>query len=613
MLPLVAVLLAIWSALAAATTLSAARGLEEAREHLIVAERDLRDVELSPARDRVLHAVEASAGASRKLNSPHVVPFRIVPFVGPNLRAAGMIAESVRDVGTGTAEFLAVAIQAASHGREDIDTVSLAPLAALAAPARDLAATLERTVVAVADLDPEPLVGRLVDARQRFLDVVEPNVAPVTLSADLLDVLPSFWGSQEPRTYLVGAAALSELRGSGGLLGSWSVMTARDGHLAFGEFVDVDELPVPDGAVEAPSSDYERRYARYASLSTWRNANITPDFPSAAEVLMRLYEAGGGSPVDGIIVADAVVFERLAERSGGLQVAGVGFLSPEETLQFVGLDAYAEFEDEDERKRVLGAAATAAFAQLFGVLDGGDIRATADMLADITSGGHLQINVRDVHTQEVLERAGVSGALSSASGESFGIHASNFSQTKLDFFSELEVVHHVRLAAGGVTQATIEAVLHNGAPHEGYPRGVLGPWLDGAESGENVTLLTTSCSRSCAFRDVPDGAATGGTELGRPMVDQLVRLSAGESSEFRYQTTSSDGWRDAEGLAILDVEHLLQPTVNPSRLTVLVDVPRGFEAVELPEGAHIDDDVVIWEGTGPGRVELTFRFSPPQG
>ena len=603
-------LLGVWGIAAGATSLSAARELNVARDELSAAEASLRDAELTIAREELAAAVDASASASIKLNRLYVVPLRVLPLVGPNLRAATTLSHTARDVGSAAGELLDVAAVIVSDDRsQEPGEISLEYLEELAPPLRELVTTLQRSTAEVAELDPQHLIGRIADARGRFLEVVEPNLEQAVLAADLVETMPSFLGEDEARTYLVGAAALSEIRGSGGLLGSWTVMRASEGKMSFEAFVDVDELPVPTADVASPSDDFERRYARYGGLRMWRSANISPDFPAVAEVLMRLYEEGGGDPVDGVIVADAVVFERLSERSGGLQVPGVGRLAPEETLQFVGLDAYAAFDDDEERKLVLGATATAAFAELFQILEDDDVPATVEMLASIADGGHLLMHVRDESIQPVFVRAGVAGELPGVKGESFGLFVSNFAENKLDYFSQRSIDHHIRLADGGVTHATIDARIVNDAPQEGYPRAVLGPWVEGAVAGENISLVSASCSRSCAFTAVPDASNDGGAERGRPMQDAIERTLAGETLQLTYETTSQSGWRIIDGLVVVEVDDLIQPTIGGTTLRVRIDIPPGHEVVEVPPGAQVEDGSVVWENEASGRTRLSFAFA----
>jgi hypothetical protein len=327
---------------------------------------------------------------------------------------------------------------------------------------------------------------------------------------------------------------------------------------------------------------------------------------------MRLWDDGGGSPVDGLIVADPVVFARLSARSGGLTVPGVGTISPADTLRFVGLEAYAVYEDDDdERKRVLGGVATAAFTEALEILGDDELLAAVGMLADIAAGEHLRVHVTDRQVQEVFERAGVTGSLPSTEGESVGVFVNNFAANKVDFFTHRAITHRIELLGDGSTEAEVDVTFTNDAPQEGYPRAVLGPWAEGAEAGDNISFVTVSCSRSCQVLDAPDGSSDGGQELDRPMIDHTLFLGAGARDRLRYRTQSSGAWQVVDGAAVLDVEHLVQPTIHGSDLTVAVRIPPDMVPAEIPEGAEVGGEEVVWAvKAASGRVLLRFSFVP---
>ncbi len=606
---LAAVLLLIWGVTAAVSGYRASQELEQAREQLSDAERLLRDAELLEAREQLELATTSSAQAADRLTAFHVRPLRIIPWLGPNLRAATTLSITARDVSGDTAALLdtATSLVGGDRSREPGE-ISLGHLVELAPPARSLVTTLETGLEEVAALDPQPLLGRLVQARELFLDLVEPTLASAQVAADLLEVMPEFLGEDGPRTYLVGAAALSELRGTSGLIGSWTLLTADQGRLDFEEFIDIDDLPEVEQQARPPSEEFATRYSGVGGLYNWRNVNYSPHFPSVAEVLIRLYEQSSGIDIDGVMLADTVVFDRLATRAGGIEVPGVGRVPPEDTLRFVGLDAYDAFDSDEERKRVLGATATATLAELFQILEGDDVPATAEMLADIAQGGHLRLYAADARIQSVLERAGVAGELPDAPGESVGVFLNNFAQNKLDFFAERRVEHRVTLEPDGITRAEVEVELHNGAPTEGHTRHVLGPWVDDVEAGDTRWHVLFTCGIACELIEEPRLDHVGGTERGRTVHDHLTTVRSGEQDRLRYVTRTPQGWVQAEGRVEVVVEHLLQPTVEGSALRLSVEVPEGMRVVESSPDARVEQDEVVWEVVDSGRLTFTVEF-----
>lgn len=609
--------LTLWAVGAASTAYRAYEDLDAARRDAVQAERQLRDAELAASRRSLDRAIGRAGDASDALSRPYMVPLRGVPLLGPNLRVAQALSDAARDGGTAAHDLLRAASTIISDDREqEVGEISVEYVEELAGPTRRLA---ELLVATTADIESQPtgnLLGRVSRARDQYLDLAGGVTDQIILAADLLEVLPAFLGADEPRTYLVTAGALSEIRASGGLLGSWSVLVVDEGRFEFSDFFDPDLHPVPDEPVPAPSPDYERRYARYDALRQWRNVNLTPDFPAAAEVLMSIWEAGGGDSLDGVIMADAVVFQRLASRAGGIEVSGIGNLQPDEILRFVALEAYDAFEDEDERKRVLGAVATAAFAELFEIIEDRDVPRTVEMLADLGRDGHVLVHARDPVIRQTLLRSGVGGELPETDGESAGVFTNNIAGNKVDWFLQRDIRHRVTLHPDGETTGLVDVRFHNEAPSDGYSRSVLGPWTERAEAGDSVFQVIFSCSLSCEVTESPTGASSGGLERGRPMVDGTLVVRAGETRQLRYRTSSRESWVIEDGLLSVRVQHLVQPTLHGTHLTIEIPVPDGAEPVPMPSGEAdvVDGKLTIDLGRVSGNIELLAQFElPPTG
>ena len=609
-------LLAIWGGLAAWWTLQSARDLERARDDFGRAESQLRAAELAEGVRTLDQGVAASGSAASRLNRTPVVALRWIPVLGANLRAATVLAEGGRDVGGAAVELLEVAQVIVSDDRsQQLGELSVTYLQEIGPPLNTLVDELETATERISGLATEGLIDRVAAARERYLELVEPQLDRAVVAADLIEVLPAFLGADETRRYLVGAVTPSESRGSVGLMGSWSVLTADEGRMDFEPFLDVEELEPAVVDVQAPHPDIAERYAVFGALRSWRNANMTPDFPSAAQVYLALWEQTGRAALDGVIVADPVVFERLVARGGPIEVPGVTTLDADEVVRFVGVEAYAAFDTPEERKLVLGAVATAAFNEAFEILEDNDVAATFEMLASLAEGGHLLVYSADPVVQPVFERAGVGGEFAPAAGESLTVAVNNAAANKVDYFSERRLEHVVEVLGDGRTAASLTAQFTNQAPSEGYPSYVLGPWSDLVEAGDNLSWISVFCGMTCRFVEVPSGSQDGGRELGRPAHDLSLLLPAGEQQTLRYATETTDGWWWEGDRMVVEVEHLLATTLFGTELTVRVVAPDGARFTSLPPGAELDPDhaeVARWEATTSGRVVLRFELASEQ-
>lgn len=606
----------VWVVAVVATLGRAAIDLRDARTSLRAAEAELRSADLSEARDHLDDAHAEATSASRRLGAVHVWPLRAVPFAAPNLRAVTALSDAARDVTGAAGELLGVASGIVHDDREAVPgEVSIAYLQELAPALRRLADTLATSTVRVEETGHARLVGPLARVRDDYLALASPLVDRTAIGARMAEAMPAFLGADGPRSYLVAAASLSELRGGGGLIGSWSVLTADDGHLSFASFEDIGviERTFDDAAVAAPSAEYAERYRRYGGLRFWRNANLSAHFPWTAEVLLALWEADGRPPLDGVILTDPVVIEAVVERSGPVEVADVTTLTADTVRSFVGLDAYAVFDDDEERKRVLGAAATASFERMIELLDDADVVATVETLVALADSGHLQVYARDEQVQQALVEASVAGALDSRPGEFAAVVVNNVAANKVDYFTERDVEHRVTLAPDGVTHGEVTVRFDNTAPRDGLPRHVLGPWVGALDAGDNLSNVTFLCGPGCEVVDSSQPVTALGTEVGHPAHDLRVAVPAGERLGLRFVTRTDGAWTTRpDGSIGLTVRHRSQPTIARASLRLVIDVPADHDVVAAPDGAEVHDGAIVLEfDAPPADLSVEVRFAPP--
>ena len=136
----------------------------------------------------------------------------------------------------------------------------------------------------------------------------------------LSDSLKDFLGLSMDKRYLLVFQNNSELRASGGFLGSYALVDLRDGKIR--------NLEVPAGGsydLEAglKGKKLASPYALHLVNPLWNfwDANWWPDWPKTANHLMWFYEQSGGPSVDGVISLTPTVVERMLEISGPIDMS----------------------------------------------------------------------------------------------------------------------------------------------------------------------------------------------------------------------------------------------------------------------------------------------------
>lgn len=254
----------------------------------------------------------------------------LTPVLGDDAQGIQALGQSLDEVaGNGIQPLIDVlddADRLVLDGRIDVEGVR-----ALQAPVAASSDAFARARGDVAGLDTSGYVGRL---RSRF----DEYVAQLTeldrslASAETATlVLPDLLGGSGVRDYLLVFQNNAEIRATGGLPGSWAQVRARGGALSIvrqgtaGEFPRLDEpvLPLAPGEEEV-----------YSDLIGvfFQDANFTPDFPRAAELMRARWEEKYDTRLDGVMALDPVGMSYLLAGIGPVQ-AGDVTLTAENTVQ----------------------------------------------------------------------------------------------------------------------------------------------------------------------------------------------------------------------------------------------------------------------------------------
>jgi len=529
-----------------------------------------------------------------------------IAYAGEETAGAGRtLADAVADLPGGLGSL------APSGGRFPIERI-----ASLAGAVDRAAALVSRAHARVAASPGEMLPGVVDDARWEAETQLRSLSTSLGAAARVLEGLPGFLGADARRRYFFGAQNPAEIRGTGGLIGAYSILTVEDGRFEFSDFHPIQELPLlGTEKVEPPSADYARNYDYYRSGDGfWLNANMTPDFPSAAEALELSYEAATGDELDGVIAADPFALEALLQITGPTEVPELGLeVGAGDVVAFTTNEAYAKFTDAPTRKLVLGAVASGVFDRFLHIPDP-SLRQLR-VLADAAAGGHISIFADDPELQEGLAATGVGGALPKPTGDFLSVIQNNGSASKVDFYLERTLTHHVRLEGDATVTATTAITFRNDAPDRGMPRYVIGPFHGISEAGENIPLVNLYCGVNCtlaeAERDGEQVDLARGTELGLTYYRDYFDIPSGRSAELLVETSTPDAWEGNSSGGTYHLTFLNQTTIRPTRVRIEIELPEGMRVAQMSADLRAEGDTLVFEGIPPRLLELQVRFRPP--
>jgi hypothetical protein len=441
---------------------------------------------------------------------------------------------------------------------------------------------------------------------------------PETFSgaAAVLRELPQFLGGGGQKRYFIAAQSPAEMRGTGGFLGAYAVLTVDNGRFSFSPFHSVTDLPnVPPDVVAAPNASYARNYDRFGGAGFWRNVNMTPDFPSAAVAIERSYLQATGVRLDGVIGADPALLADLLQVTGPIDAPDLGTtLTAGNVVPYVTHTAYVRLGESDVRKPMLGEAASRIFDRFVRTPD-----PSLSMLRAVgaaVSGGHLLL-YSDVPTVErVLLRTGAGGALSPPSGDLLAFVQNNAGGNKIDYYERRTVSYDVHLGPGGVATGAARVALANAAPTSGSSY-VIGPFDDSFRAGQSVSFVGLYCGRGCTVgsvtRDGRPEPQQGGIELGYPFSLDYLSIPSGKTAVLDYPLRTDGAWHGSAASGTYRLTVLTQPTVHPTAVAVSIAAPPGTRIIGVSSGMALSGGKATWRGT-PGRsLTLEVRFARPDG
>jgi hypothetical protein len=495
-------------------------------------------------------------------------------------------------------------------------TVPLEPLSGLATAVGRASVLADRAEAGLEASASGLVLGPVASARARALETIQPFARQLGAGAAILRGLPGFLGEDGPRHYFFGAANPAEERGTGGLIGAYSILTIDGGALSFSPFRPVQSLPPMDeDSWRSPSQEYIDNVGFYWAVDFWLNTNITPDFPLAAGTMAMSYEEATGQHLDGMIVADPFALQALMRVTGPVRVQSAGAdVAAGDVVRFVSNEAYALFDTNEERKAVLGDVATDVLAR-FLASSGDDLLRQRSLLRAF-EGGHVKVWTTDASMQGGLASTAVGGAFSPGGTDALALITNSASATKLDFYQHRSIAYDVTLGPDGSAVARARTWIRNEGPTSGLPKYVIGPYSGyDLNAGDNVAVVHLYTDADAVLRGATrDGAPVDLDRFeqdGHPYFDDYVLTPAGGTSLLDARFSLPRAWDGDSSGGTYRLSFIDQVTIHPAELRVSIRIPEGMRVTAMSDGLRLEAGSVVYEGVPRGNLDLTVSFAPP--
>jgi hypothetical protein len=527
---LVLVAFAAWSAVEMAITADAAK---QAQGSVKQALTSLRDNDLGAARAELTTAGEQTGRARRAAGSLPLRVIAAIPIFGRDVHAGQVATASIDDIVNDAALPLLDAGQVIIAAQEKAAPGSFA-VAAVRAEQGHITSAAEVAARANADLaeiNPDSLVF-FADQFAEIQSQVDDVARGCDAAARAARLLPTALGLDESKSYLLVFQNLAEERATGGIMGSWAVVKVENGVLTL---TDAGVNDVFDGLTstwQSTPDDVRELYG--ADLAEHQNVNLSPDFPTGAQLMSGLWQQHSGRAADGIISVTPVALAGALKVTGPVQVPGGPPLTAKNAVDVLQAQVYATFTDNNARGAYLGLVTGAVFAK---VLEEGV--STPKMwreFATLAQDGQVLAWFADPRLQDLVADMPVGGALRSPEDGYIGLYLTNIDASKLGQYT------HLSLASGCASGSPrVSAAVRYDPPAKVVPyvRGTAG-------RDPELSHIVTVSYYIPPTRGVTEATVNGepvsfkvGVERGWTVVRFDVQFNPGTTTELGLQLSGS--------------------------------------------------------------------------
>jgi hypothetical protein len=526
----------------------------------------VNDGKLDEARTVASQLPDIAGQAHRLTTGPAWWAASVVPYVGEPVRVVRATTQAADELGgQALPRLLEVAADIdPQHLRTNGNVIQLAPLQRAAPVLAQVATSLDAVRARVDALPHHTWLSVIDSSRDNFGTEVDSVTGYVGGAARAAATLPDLLGAHGLRRYFIGLQNESELRGTGGLPGSFAIVTADHGKLHFTHFEsDQALLPARTHSIIDTGlnfgSDYDSLYGPSGPTQLFINSNVSPNFSYAAQIWAAMWQKTSGEHIDGALALDPQVLANFLAVTGPVHTPQGITVSAENVVAVTEAQEYGLFPQFAARKQFLTDVLRVTANR---VLDGSS---PAIGLLRAMSGSSQEHRVfawvADASAQRAIAQTNYSGDIPDNSRPFVGVTLNNDAAGKLDYYLH-RTVSWERVGCGPDRSMTVTVTLQNAAPAGGLPGYVAGRGDDTpltTKPGDNRTLLDYFATHGAQLTSVTiDGKSATSAVLrdrGHPVFRIDLELPRGRTRVVVFRLSEPPGTGP--------VQVWRQPGVNP--------------------------------------------------
>ncbi len=317
---------------------------------------------------------------------------------------------------------------------------------------------------------PESLRGQMVHSQVvGILEATDLVDDLLTQARPMVKQLPGLLGSSGEKKYMVLFQNDKELRPTGGFITAYAIFRIEKGKIHLDSSDDIYKLDDTLTKHVAPPE----QISKYLNVFGWRlrDANFSPDFPTAMQVFTDLYSSSTAKQkLDGIVAVDTQVLLKILDILGPVDAYGTTFTTKKVAgcdcpMVIYELEKYADEPKSYERgsrKDIIGVLlqtlmqkAMAAPKQIYGPL----FQAAFDQMRQ----KHILVYLYNPDAQNGVEALGFGGSVKIYPADYLYINDANLAGAKANLYIVQNVKQEITVTDSG---ANIKLVLDYRYPHD---------------------------------------------------------------------------------------------------------------------------------------------------
>lgn len=526
--------------------MDAKAALEQARSNAQQAKDALQQGDSEAASRFVDHAQYHAQAAS---DATHSLPWTVtaaIPWVGSPFRTGQQISDVVLGLANDVLKPAAQAGTALSPDRlvdgSQVDVALLRSEEPNLTSLAEAATRLNGQAQAISD----PLyVSTLSDARTQLQEQTAQITGLLENTALASRLVPPMMGADGPRSYFMAFQTNAEARGTGGLLGGFGILRFDNGVATVDTLGANTELDKPFTPIDL-GAEFNQNYGYANPFGDFRNSNLSPHFPYAAQIWKSMWAQQTGMNVDGVIALDPFALSYILGAVGPVTMPDGEQVTKDNVVELTESTAYARFPtDQVARKRYLQDIASEVVKKVTGST--GSPKALLEALGNAVSRGRIAVWSAVPPEQDLLEKTPLARTIPDDRAPYAAVVLNNLGGNKMDYYLEREIEYVADDCSTEARNSTVTVRLRNAAPAGPLPDYVasatgLNPELPlnlpiGSMATSVKLVATSGAKLASALSNGERIQVFSGSERGHPTFEVQVLIPPGQSGELTFRLT----------------------------------------------------------------------------